>query len=114
MDLSVHTQLLGFKYVPGVKPKKFSMGYLMEKFAPERSSSFEEFMAGVIKDKPANIDSFYDATVKILFDAVTKLREYCIDCAVLAGSEPTSDESVKIKVTFLNSGTAGSSQTDFY
>lgn len=100
LELSVHTQLLGYKYTPGVKAKIFSIGYLIDKTAPERSSNFEEFMVGVIKDKPANIDSFYDANVKTLFESVIKLRNYCESMALLAEDQSSLEEIADIKVCY--------------
>lgn len=84
LELTAFSQLLGFKYIPAPKPQGFSIGFLQDKNAPEKSTTFEEFMAGVIKDKPANIDNFFDGYVKVLFDATSKLLDQCIDLGVLA------------------------------
>jgi glutathionyl-hydroquinone reductase len=106
--------LLGYKYTPGVKPTGFSFAYLIDKTAPERSTTFEAFMAGVIKDKPANIDTFYDSNVKPLFDAVVHLRAYCQSIAILADDNTTIEDITRIKVTHSNAGYDRIIESHFY
>lgn len=98
LEVSVHSQLLGYKYVPREKPNGFSIGFFQDKTAPERSTNFEEFTAGVIKDKPANIDTFYDANVKTLFDSVLSLRDYCQSLVLLSEDETDQEITSQAKV----------------
>lgn len=101
LELSVHSQLLGYKYTPGSKPKSFGLSFLKDKTAPETSKSFEEFMAGIIKDKPANIDAFFDGYVKLQLDSVMNLRDYCRDVVFLTDGKLEPEIEAKLKVVLV-------------
>lgn len=76
---------------------------MKDKHAPEKSTSFEEFVASVIKDKPANIDQFFENYVKTLFEARCSLRDYCKSLQLLAENNNLDEAAETIKVLFVNS-----------
>lgn len=103
--MAVHSQLIDYRYAPAGKARGFSLAFLKDKTAPEHSTTFEEFMAGVIKDRPANIDAFYDGNVKTFFDSVTDLRDFCRNVVFLAEEKAKPELLAKVKViSFLTKG----------
>lgn len=67
------------------------------------ATNFEEFIAAVIKDKPANIDQFFENYVKTLFEARCSLRDFCQSLVNLAEEKGQAEVAELIKVIKLNS-----------
>lgn len=72
-EFSVHTQLTEFSFKPGENASSIT-GFFKSKDSTDKSKSLEEFVACVIKDKPANIDRFFSSYVVSLYDANHRLE----------------------------------------
>ena len=80
----LHSQLIEFSF----RPAKFvglEFNFEKEDHSLQHCLTFEEFIAGIIKDKPANIDVFFDTYVKRVEVVSAEFMDYCKQLAVVAG-----------------------------
>lgn len=74
---SVHVQLADFIFKPGEKKEALlNIGFLKPKPTIGQSTTLEEFLAYVIKDKPVNIDLYFDSFVRPVFRAGLQLQAF--------------------------------------
>ena len=93
LEGSVHSQLTDFCFKPGGGPATgFSFGFLKSKDTIDKCATLEEFLAKVIKDKPANIDRFFDSYVKSVFESCASLTAYISQAISEADGRPETKE----------------------
>jgi hypothetical protein len=84
---SLHSELISFQFKPGklkISPE------IIPKYTKEEhsnifsSKNLEDYIAGVIKDKPVNIDKFFDYVVKQILERNLRVRKRLEDCLKIA------------------------------
>ena len=79
----LHSQLIEFSF----RPAKFvglEFNFEKEDHPLQHCLTFEEFIAGIIKDKPANIDVFFDTYVKRIERVSAEFIDFCKQLATVA------------------------------
>lgn len=96
----LHSQLMDFSF----RPSKFvgmEFNFDKEEIPFDKCLTFEEFISEIIKDKPANIDKFFDTYVKELKRTTLRLMEYCHKIYKNAEKSGNIQLADKIKVNFV-------------
>jgi hypothetical protein len=85
------------------RPSKFvglEFNFDKEEVPFEKCVTFEEFISEIIKDKPANIDKFFDTYVKELKKSCLSLMKFCLGIQKYAEKTGNVELAKRIKVTY--------------
>lgn len=97
---SIHSELVSFQFKPGKLKISADQipNFSKEEHGPILSSkTLEDYIAGIIKDKPVNIDKFFDYVVKEVLrrnESIIHRLQKCLEVATECG-----DEQVKEMIT---------------
>lgn len=90
---SIHSELVSFQFKPGklkISPDHIP-NFSKEEHGPILSSkTLEDYIAGIIKDKPVNIDKFFDYVVKEVLkrnESIIHRLEKCLEVATNCQNE---------------------------